>query len=290
MATRTVCGSSATLGSFVLAEQIGAGFEAENGAAPASIAGLVVDSNGEPISGVAVKLTGAETRLAETDSDGFFHFVNLTPNANYNVQPKQVGYLFTEYSLDFVNLTGENTVVFTGTQSVFSISGRVRNGNGNGVSNIVVQLDGAFSNLVTTDANGNYSFPNLPADGSYTITPTSGNGSYSPAQIVINPLTGDITGADFTQFAPTAARVSASGRILTAQGRALSKARVSITNSQGETRSALSNSFGHYRFEDVAAGETYILSVSGKGYQFIDNPRVVFVLEELSDVNFRASP
>ncbi|MDQ3490846.1 MAG: hypothetical protein M3449_07260 [Acidobacteriota bacterium] len=56
----------------------------------------------------------------------------------------------------------------------------------------------------------------------------------------------------------------------------------------GSTRTARSSSFGYYRFEDVAAGETYILSVSSKRYSFA--PRVVSALDELSDLDFTAEP
>jgi hypothetical protein len=41
-----------------------------------------------------------------------------------------------------------------------------------------------------------------------------------------------------------------------------------------------------YRFEEVAAGETYTLNVSSKRYSFA--PQVLNVIEEISDLDFRA--
>ncbi len=90
--------------------------------------------------------------------------------------------------------------------------------------------------------------------------------------------------------APTAASVAVSGRILTADGRGISAARVSIVNHNGETRTALTNSFGYYRFNEISAGETYVVSIAHKRFQFADNPRALTVQEAISELNFTAEP
>jgi hypothetical protein len=101
---------------------------------------------------VRVGLTGTERRSAETDSQGLFAFVNLTRNGNYNVQPERLGFLFTEVSQDFINATGEETVVFTGRAVRFTIGGKIADANGAGIAGVSVTLEGAPS--VTTDASG----------------------------------------------------------------------------------------------------------------------------------------
>jgi hypothetical protein len=68
----------------------------------------------------------------------------------------------------------------------------------------------------------------------------------------------------------------------------VSKARVTLTNQDGEVRSALTSIFGYYRFDDVAAGETYVLSAEHKQYRF--DSKVINVNENLSEVDFVASP
>ncbi|MEO8072504.1 MAG: carboxypeptidase-like regulatory domain-containing protein, partial [Acidobacteriota bacterium] len=89
---------------------------------------------------------------------------------------------------------------------------------------------------------------------------------------------------------PTAANVSIGGRVLTSKGRGIRNAIVTLINQNGETRSARTSAFGFYRFADVQAGETYILSVTTKRYVF-DNPtRVLSITDELTDVDFIASP
>jgi hypothetical protein len=86
--------------------------------------------------------------------------------------------------------------------------------------------------------------------------------------------------------APTAASASVSGRILTADGRGVSNAVVTITDSSGVARRVITGPFGYYRFDDVRVGETYVLDVTAKRYQF--TPRTVSVLDELTDVDFIA--
>lgn len=85
---------------------------------------------------------------------------------------------------------------------------------------------------------------------------------------------------------PTAAQVSVSGRVSTPEGRGLRNATVTMTNQTGETRTARTNSFGNFRFEDVAVGESYVFAVKSKQYQFA--PQVLNILEETGDLNFIA--
>jgi hypothetical protein len=89
---------------------------------------------------------------------------------------------------------------------------------------------------------------------------------------------------------PTAANVSVGGRVLTDEGAGISRVSVTLTNGAGVSRSVTTNTFGYYNFTDVAAGETYILTVNNKKYLFADSPRVVNVQNDLADVDFRASP
>lgn len=86
------------------------------------------------------------------------------------------------------------------------------------------------------------------------------------------------------QFAPTAASVTVGGRVTTADGRGISRARVALTGANGETRQTITNSFGYYRFDEVQAGETFVFFISHKRYQFA--PQVLTVNEEFTELNF----
>ncbi|MGI8786960.1 MAG: carboxypeptidase-like regulatory domain-containing protein [Pyrinomonadaceae bacterium] len=87
-------------------------------------------------------------------------------------------------------------------------------------------------------------------------------------------------------LSPTATSVTVSGRVTAALHKGVFNARVSLTNFNGETRYAMTNSFGYYRFENVEVGETYVLDVRHKRFQFAT--QVVTVMEEIENLNFVA--
>jgi len=91
-------------------------------------------------------------------------------------------------------------------------------------------------------------------------------------------------------LAPTAAGVSISGRVLDATGRGIALARLTLTDSSGDTRTALSNPFGYYSFEDVEVGQHYVLSIGHKRYVFDPSVRVINVVDEILGLDFIASP
>lgn len=95
-------------------------------------------------------------------------------------------------------------------------------------------------------------------------------------------------GAFEAQFAPSAANVSISGYVFTADssGSAIPHAIVYLINSSGITRTVRTNSFGFYNFSDVQVGETYIISARHKSYQF--NSQIVNVLDNLTELNIIA--
>lgn len=90
--------------------------------------------------------------------------------------------------------------------------------------------------------------------------------------------------------APSAAHVSVGGRVTTAGGYGIANAQITISSADGSRRLARTNPFGYYRFDDVSAGENYVLSVAAKRYTFNQPTMIVSVTEELTDVNFIAQP
>ncbi len=83
---------------------------------------------------------------------------------------------------------------------------------------------------------------------------------------------------------PTAAGVTVSGRITNANGQGVRGATVVITDPTGSRRSVTTGSFGFYSFEDVEAGQSYVIGVTSKRYRF--GSRVVNVTDSLTDVDF----
>jgi Tol biopolymer transport system component len=90
------------------------------------------------------------------------------------------------------------------------------------------------------------------------------------------------------QLAPTAAHVSVGGRVSTFDGRGIARAIVTMTGSDGNVRSAISNPFGYYRFDGVEVGQFYVLTIRSKGHVFAPDTRSISVLDEIADVDWTA--
>lgn len=108
---------------------------------------------------------------------------------------------------------------------------------------------------------------------------------------ITNATGGD--GADIGAFevqpaAPTAATVTISGRATTSTGRGIRNVMIRLTDGEGHTRSAITTAFGYYRFTDVNAGETVVITAKGRRYEFSQPTLVLNVGEDVSGVNFVA--
>lgn len=85
----------------------------------------------------------------------------------------------------------------TPTPALFKINGRVTDQD-KPLSGVRIMLSGTKPGSTTTDANGNYTFIDLPAGGSYTITPQpSATMSFKPPSRPINKQTMDESEVDF---------------------------------------------------------------------------------------------
>lgn len=89
---------------------------------------------------------------------------------------------------------------------------------------------------------------------------------------------------------PTAAEVSVSGRVLTADGRGIVNAVVTLQNRAGETRTVQTGSFGTFAFEGVAAGEDYVISVAARRFRFETPERLISVTDNITNLDLIALP
>jgi hypothetical protein len=108
----------------------------------------------------------------------------------------------------------------------------------------------------------------------------------SVSDINANSLQSNFQDGAINILGPTGAGVSINGRVVSKSGRGLSRAQVSITDASGEKRYALVSPSGYYRFDDVVAGETYIISVIHKGVRFNPSSIIMTILEDTTNVNF----
>ena len=92
------------------------------------------------------------------------------------------------------------------------------------------------------------------------------------------------------QASPKALAVGINGQVRIANGSGIRNALITITAQDGSARVARSSSFGYYRFDDVLAGETYIVSIATKRFSFSQPTIVVSVLDEIAGLDFIADP
>ncbi len=155
-----------------------------------------------PLRAVKMTLTSefsATERVTYTDTNGNYEFAGIDENITYTVTPEKIGYIFNPASKDITikqnqDATDTNFDALIG----FTVSGSVKDSDGDGLGGVTITLDGekTIPETTTTDSTGSYSFTGLSFD-TYTITPSFDGYGFDPSfeQIAIDS---DTNGLDFT--------------------------------------------------------------------------------------------
>ena len=152
-----------------------------------SVSGYMKDSSSNAISGVTVTLSGGASNSAITGIDGSYSFTGLSAG-NYTITPVKTDWAFKPVSMGFTldsNLINQNSFgTYTGTTPLYSISGYLKDGSSVAISAVTVNLTGKGTTTASTGIDGSYTFANL-STGTYTLTPTKTNYTFSPLNIII---------------------------------------------------------------------------------------------------------
>jgi hypothetical protein len=84
-------------------------------AADGSVSGIITDSNGAPVSGVTINLSGTQSRETITDANGKYSFDAVETNGFYTVTPLRANYTFTPTNRSFSLLGVHTEASFTAT-------------------------------------------------------------------------------------------------------------------------------------------------------------------------------
>ena len=168
---------------------------------------------------------------------------------------------------------------------------------GNTPQTVTWNVNGSNANAanvkISLSTDGGLTFPttilaSTPNDGSEVINVP--NMPTMQARIKVEAVGNiffDINNVNFQILGGVvAASVSINGRVQTADGNAISKARISVTDQSGNIQTVSTNSFGYYQINELQAGQTYVVAVNHKRYQF--TPQVVTVNENVEGLNFTA--
>jgi len=79
-----------------------------------TVGGIITDSQGAPLAGTTINLTGAKTRQTITDANGQYSFDNLDTNGFYTVTPSRANYTFSPAIRNFSSLGEHTDAAFTG--------------------------------------------------------------------------------------------------------------------------------------------------------------------------------
>ncbi len=144
--------------------------------------------------------------------------------------------------------------------STYSISGSVTNASGAALSGIAIAAGGVST---TSSSTGAYTLGGL-AGGSYTVTPSSANYTFTPSSRAVSIAGASVTGQNFVGNTVTTSTYAITGMI-TAGGTALSG--VTMSYSGASSGSATSDTSGNYSLNSLAAG-SYTLTPAKSGYAF----------------------
>lgn len=170
---------------------------------PADLRGKVL-LNDLPFTEVMVYLNGTSgnTTIVDsmlTDSNGDYAFTGIPGLGAYTVRAERLGYTFVPgvHTIDTLSKYPSTTRYnFNSLVTQYTISGRVINSEGNGISNIRVSISGGVSNFINTDATGNYSF-GVPAFGNYTVTVFGIGYSFTPQSYSFSNVTSSSANQNF---------------------------------------------------------------------------------------------
>lgn len=251
-----------------------------------TVSGQVRTSSGTPLAAAAVALNGSQTQSTITDVNGNYSFTGLLKDGNYRLTPSAAGYTFNPLSRYLARLSINQTVNF-GNVALYSISGRITRTNGTALNGMQVILSGSQQASLFTDSNGYYSFPNLPEDGQYTVTPNHQSYVFTPPNKTYNGLSTNQT-ADFTGISQI---FSITGKISNRSGIALNNVPIMLNGPQGN-QMAFTNANGNYLFTSLPIGGNYTITpFPVEGYPRYNPPsQTIISLDSNKTANFTALP
>lgn len=196
----------------------------------------------------------------------------IAKNRNNSTTP-DVGGAFTSSGYNLIGTLGTATG-FTGTADQ------------TGVSNTNAGLGVLANNSGQTPTHA------LIA-GSFAIDKGTNFGSTTDqrglARTFDQPSIGNAVGGNGTDIGAfeiqtvVAAGISINGRVVTNSGQGIRGAVIQLIDQNNNFRTVRTGTFGYFSFSDVEVGQTYIINVTSKGYEF--DSMLITPLEDLNDVN-----
>jgi hypothetical protein len=133
---------------------------------------------------------------------------------------------------------------------------------------VTITLSGGASAQAITDSSGDFVFTDV-SSGPYTLIPSKGGATFTPASRSVTVSGADVTGRNFT-----ANVFDISGKVLTKSGKPV--ANVAMTLGGEASGVAVTDANGRYAFRQLANG-TYTVTPALTGYTFSSVSRTITV-------------
>ncbi|HWQ96833.1 MAG TPA: SdrD B-like domain-containing protein, partial [Clostridia bacterium] len=239
------------------------------------------DSIGLP--GVTLTLGGSESGTATTNASGDYTFT-VHYGRSYTVMPAHSSDTFSPALANFTQITTNQTMNFTASSIVYTISGNVT-GAPTCVSGVTVNLTGSSTGgkTATTNASGSYAFSSVAPGDTYTVHPVKAGCSFSPGSLPFANLSGNQT-ANFT--ATAAPMVTITGRITNGSA---GLPNITVNLSGSETTSKITGADGSYTFT-VGVGGSYTVTPKSDDHSFEPTFRTFDSVSANQTADFSASP
>ena len=166
-----------------------------------------------------------------------------------------------------------------------SISGQVKNADDTPAAGVEITLRPARQSPITTttDASGNYSFPNLLHGSTFVVQPSKTYFRFSPTGQTFQNITQNQV-ANFTAIRNTP---GIAGRVTDFNGVGLNGVTVTLSGSQ--SASTTTNANGSYSFLNLLAGGNYVVTPSFSSGTFAPGSRTFNDLSFTNISDFRSS-
>jgi hypothetical protein len=257
-----------------------------------SVSGKVHDATGNGIGGVSVTISGEVSQTVTTLTDGTYRFVNIPGNKPYTIAAKKDGWVMSPVSLSISMLVSSManndftaTPVPVTPPDRFSISGVIKDTNGNPIPDVAVTLSSGASVTVKTAADGSYQFLDLYGNKDYIITPEKSGWKFTESILEISGLDADSNNNNFIgrHAYVISGRVSNVGIYLPGVTLKLEGSVVLLT---------VTNEDGYYEFTDLPENEAYTIMTVPSGDGLIGAASIVksiaMLKNSVTDLNFNA--
>lgn len=247
-----------------------------------NITGQILDNQGRGLDGVSVTLGSSAgdsaSMAATTTTSGTFSLTNVPAGFTYTITPTNTSlFAFTPQSSG--PLESNLGVSFTGTLRSYAIGGVIKNRSQQGTGGVSVTLSGPFNLSTVTDADGKYSFADLPAGKTYNVSIAKTDHIFDPSSRTYLLLSDEK--ADFTAIR----QYRIAGRVTDNLGNGLFGIKMKLSGA--ETRAFTTPADGSYSFIVTTDGN-YLLTptLEQDFYQFSPPSQSFMNLSDHQTVNF----